>query len=89
MLTTVLLIAAVAIAFYGVYFTLHKLFPSLGTVLVNVLAVVAMVTDFAMQLPWTTVLDSKEAALITFSGVAIGNILARLTGRKFTVGSGL
>ncbi len=88
MLTTVLLIAAAAIAFYAVYRGLHWAFPSWGTVLANALATLGMIGDFAMQLPWGSVLDSKEAAVIAFTGATIGNVLARLNGQKAAVGSG-
>ena len=88
MLTTVLLIAAAAIAFYALYRALHWAFPSLGTVLANTLAALGMLVDFSMQLPWGSVLDSKEAAVIAFTGATIGNVLARLNGSKAPVGSG-
>lgn len=87
MLWTALFIALAAIAFFGVYKAIHYILPSWGTVLVNGLAAIGMVTDFAMQLPWGSVLDTKEAAVITFTGAALGNILARLNGKKPPVGS--
>ena len=87
MLWTVLAIAIAAIVFFAVYKAIHYFLPSWGTVLVNALAAIGMVTDFAMQLPWGSVLDSKEAAVITFAGAALGNILARLNGKKPAVGS--
>ena len=87
MLWTVLGIAVAAIAFFAAYKAIHHFLPSWGTVMVNTLAAIGMVTDFAMQLPWGSVLDSKEAAVIAFTGAAIGNIMARLNGKKPAVGS--
>jgi hypothetical protein len=87
MLHIALLIATAAICFYAGYRLLHWLAPSWGTVLANVLASVGMLVDFSAQLPWGSILDSKEAAIVAFTGAAIGNILARLNGKKSAVGS--
>lgn len=88
MLTTVLLIAAAAIAFYALYRGLHWAFPSWGTVLTNTLLALGMLVDFSSQLPWGTVLGTQEAAVISFTGAVLGNVLARLNGSKAPVGSG-
>jgi hypothetical protein len=87
MLWTVLAIAFAAIAFFAVYKAIHYFLPTWGTVLVNIVATLGFLVDFAATLPWGSVLDSREAALITFAGATMGNILARLNGKKPTVGS--
>jgi hypothetical protein len=87
MLWTAFLIVAIAIGFYVLYRALHWAFPSWGTVMTNVLSALAMLIDFSAQIPWGTIVDSKEAAVIAFVGAVLGNVLARLNGPKAPVGA--
>ena len=88
MLVTVLLIFAAAVAMYVAYMALHSMFPSWGTVLTNAVAGLGMLADFINALPWGSVLDPKESAVVLFCGAALANIAMRIKGAKNKVGAG-
>jgi len=88
MLVTVLLIFAAAVAMYVAYMALHAAFPSWGTVLANAVAGLGMLADFINALPWGSVLDSKESAVVLFCGATLANVAMRLNGSKAKVGAG-
>jgi hypothetical protein len=86
-MVTVIFIAVAMVAMLGLYELIHYFFPSWGTVLTNAVAIVAMVLDYAAFLPWGTVLDPHQAALIGFA-IAAANGIIRFRGEKNPVGSG-
>ena len=88
MLVTVLLIFAAAVGVYLAYMALHSMFPSWGTVLTNAVAGLGMLADFINALPWGSVLDSKESAVVLFCGAALANIAMRIKGARNKVGAG-
>jgi hypothetical protein len=86
-MTPAFLIAAVMVVMMAIYSVIHRLFPSWGTVLTNAVAGLAMLVDYAQLLPWGTVLDAHQAALVGFA-IAAANGLMRLKGPKASVGQG-
>jgi hypothetical protein len=84
---TTLLIATFFVAMLAVYELIHNFLPSWGTVLTNVIAGATMLIDYARLLPWGTVLDAHQAALIGFA-IAAANGVIRFRGEKNPVGSG-
>ena len=88
MLVTVLLIFAAAVGVYLAYMALPSMFPSWGTVLTNAVAGLGMLADFINALPWGSVLDSKESAVVLFGVAALANIAMRIKGAKNKVGAG-
>lgn len=79
-MVAVMIILGVSLTMWAVYEMIHRLFPSWGTVSVNVLTGLAMLADYAAFLPWGTVLDAKQAALVGFA-IAAANGVIRLRGR--------
>lgn len=85
MVVPVAVIILTMIAMLAVYSVIHWLLPTWGTVLTNMLAGAALLLDYLTLLPWGTVLDVKEAALVSFAITAANGIM-RLRGAKAPVG---
>lgn len=82
-----MIIVSTLLVLWLLYEFIHRLLPSWGTLLTNVIAAGAMMLDYLALLPWGTVMDAKQAALIAFA-IAAANGIMRMRGAKASVGSG-
>lgn len=81
------IVVAVMLAMLAVYAVAHRVFPSWGTVIANVVAGVGCILEYLNMLPWTSVLDADRAAMVGFA-ITAANMLIRLNGPKSPVGGG-
>jgi hypothetical protein len=88
MLNLALIFLASLFVIVGLYFIIHRFFPSFGTLAANAIVGLAALLDLAGGLPWDTVLEPKQSAMVLFA-ITVGNMLMRLNGPKLAVGASL
>lgn len=81
-----LIVLGVLIGFLALHAATHWFAPTWGTMLVNAIALLGSALDMVGELPWTAVLEAKQAAAVMFA-MAVGNMIVRAYGAKRAVGS--
>jgi hypothetical protein len=85
---TALVVAAVMV---GVYYLIHWLAPSWGTVGTNAIGGALVLAqqglDLAQTLPWASVFEHAQAAAIAFGIMAANGVMRIVNGKKQPVGS--
>ena len=86
--TAILVVMAVIGAMLIIRYGVKTVFPKLGTIAANMAGFAMMALEISNSLPWSTILEAKEAAVIGF-GITLGNaLLAALKHNEAPSGAG-